>query len=509
MTYTPLKHIIFIPGPPWGHLRPGLKTALRMTEKFQDLFISLFVYSTEMSKATKYLNAQPSVYSRRIRLVTATSNEGDPAMSPGNEIEMINSLQNAFKLWMTSETQQPTIIQLDGQPINAPSLIMEDIFGGGAALACKDVHQLPIVAWWLMSAASLMSVVGGRNDDENLDISETMVQNGAEAKNILAKGGENSSQDSSNKLICIPGIPPFYEWEAATQDLPFMGPIMGYLLERFKNMFKHADTVVCGTTFEYEPITASAVSSAFKITPFFIGPSVDLTSPHQPDPESPVTQFLDRAYTEQGAHSVIYIAFGTFFFPPPSSMSLLMAAMDEIPKAGFKFIFARSSERAQLDQAWMDMHVQAGNAIFPEWTNQTAVLEHPAMHYFLSHGGWNSCTEAIVRGIPMIFWPIMGDQPLDAMQIANVHDCGFELLQVRTGPAQSVAYQNGTDVKIVGTEDAVREEMRRIIALSKGPRGEHQRANMRLLGKVVADSLGSGGSGDMGLERFGKGLGLV
>jgi hypothetical protein len=81
----------------------------------------------------------------------------------------------------------------------------------------------------------------------------------------------------------------------------------------------------------------------------------------------------------------------------------------------------------------MDGHVQAGNAIFPEWTNQTAVLEHPvsssdffvsfvvsyippllsrraispqAIHYFLSHGGWNSSTEAIVRGVPMIFWPM-------------------------------------------------------------------------------------------------------
>ncbi|CAE6482177.1 unnamed protein product [Rhizoctonia solani] len=494
MTFTPLKHIVFIPGPPWGHLRPGLKTALRMTEKFPDLFISLFVYSTEVSKATKYLNAQPSAFSRRVRLVTAASNEGDPAMSPGNEIEMLNALESAFGLWMTKEVQQPTIVQVDGRPINQPSMIIEDVFSGGVGLACKDVHQLPIVAWWLMSAASLISIVGDGRDAQDVDISEKTIQGD---KSTLTETGQKYSQDNTNRLISIPGVPPFYEWEAATQDLPFMKPFMGYMMGRFMNMLKHAEAVICCTAFEYEPITASAISSALKVAPFFIGPSVDVASPHQPDPNSPVTQFLDRAYTEQGAHSVIYIAFGTFFFPPPSSMSLLMAAVDEIPKAGFKFIFALSSERAQIDQAWIDAHVQAGNAIFPEWTNQTAVLEHPAIHYFLSHGGWNSSTEAI------------GDQPLDATQIANVHDCGFELLQVRTGPAKSVAYQNGTDVKIVGTEDAVREEMKRILALSKGSRGEHQRTNMRLLGKVVADSLAPGGSGDMGLDRFGKALGLA
>ncbi|CAE6484746.1 unnamed protein product [Rhizoctonia solani] len=509
MTYTPLKHIVFIPGAPWGHLRPGLKTSLRMVEKFQDIFISLFVYSREVPKATKYLNAQPSAYSRRVRIVTAASQEGDPSISSGKEAEIFTYFEKAFRLWMTSELQRPTIIQLGGRPIDQPSLIIEDLFAGSLAFSCKDVHNLPIVGWWLMSAASLLSIQGGGEHTKEASIFEKTIQAGALGEELLTEEGEKHPQDASTQLVGIPGIPLFYQWEFATQELPLMQPLMEQILIRWKKTLKCVDTVACCTTYEFEPVTASSISNAFNVTPFFLGPSVDLTSPHQPDPSSPVTQFLDRAYTEQGAHSVIYAAFGTVFFPPPSSMSLLMAALDEIPKAGFKFIFALSSDRAQLDQSWMDAHIQAGNAIFPEWTNQTAVLEHPAIHYFLSHGGWNSSTEAIVRGIPMIFWPIAGDQPLDAIQIAGVHDCGFELLQVRTGPAKSVAYQNGTDVKIVGTDDAVREEMRRIIALSKGPRGEHQRKNVRMLGKVIADSLAPGGSGDRGLERFGEALGLA
>ncbi|CAE6407903.1 unnamed protein product, partial [Rhizoctonia solani] len=144
-------------------------------------------------------------------------------------------------------------------------------------------------------------------------------------------------------------------------------------------MLKHIDELVFCTTFEIEPISAASISTAFKrpVTPFFIGPAVDLVSARQPDDESAINEFLDRAYREHGAHSVIYVAFGTAFFPLPSTQPHLMAALDEIPKAGFKFVFALSSESAGVDQAWMDAHVEAGNAIFLKWANQTAVLEHP------------------------------------------------------------------------------------------------------------------------------------
>ncbi|KAF8750337.1 Glycosyltransferase family 1 protein [Rhizoctonia solani] len=226
------------------------------------------------------------------------------------------------------------------------------------------------------------------------------------------------------------------------------------------------NTLACGIAFEMEPICAASLSTAFgrPIAPFFIGPAVDLTPPQQLDPDSPVTQFLDRSFTEKGAHSLGITPHG---------------CPRRDPKAGFRFVFALSSESAGVNQEWMDGHIEAGNAIFPRWANQTAVLEHPAIHYFLSHGGWNSSTEALVRGVPMIFWPFMGDQATNALQIANIHDCGFELLQVRTGPAKSKSYQNGADVEIIGTDDAVREEMRRILDLSK----------------AIIASLGSGGSG--------------
>ncbi|CAE6476124.1 unnamed protein product [Rhizoctonia solani] len=509
MSDASLKHVVFVPAPSWGHLRPAIKTSLRMVEKFQDLFISLFVYDSEVAKVTKYLNSQSSTYSIRIKVVTASGNEATPTVPPANPVEIIGHLEKYFKSWITRELQETTISQVEDRSINKPSWIIEDLFNGGVSLACKDTHRLPIVSWWTTTAASLIRQV--------LCIAATAspligVLANKRGDISFAEAGEIYLKELSNRLVCIPGIPAYHEWELATQYFPFMPPLVARMIRRRENMIKHVDAIACCTTFEMEPISATALSTALSkpITSFFIGPAVDLVLPYQPDLESPVTQFLDRAYSEKGNHSVVYAAFGTAFFPLPSSMPHLVTILDEIPKHGFRFIFALPAARAkQLDQSWMNAHIQAGNAIFPEWTNQTEVLDHPAIHYFLSHGGWSSSTEALVRGVPMILWPFVSDQPSNSVQIATVHDCGFELLQVRTGPAKSTAYQNGMEVEIVGTDDSVHEEMKRILELSKGSKGAHQRMNAKLLGRVIGDSLAPGGSGDIGLEKFGKALGLV
>ena len=95
------------------------------------------------------------------------------------------------------------------------------------------------------------------------------------------------------------------------------------------------------------------------------------------------------------------------------------------------------------------------------------------------------------------------------MQITTQHDCGFELIQVRTGPARSTAYRQDSDVAVHGTNEAVRNEIKKVLALSKGPRGEQQRRNTKALGEVVMGSLAKGGSGDESLGRLGKMLGLI
>ncbi|KAF8605608.1 UDP-Glycosyltransferase/glycogen phosphorylase [Ceratobasidium sp. AG-I] len=527
MTNGSLKHIVFVAGASWGHLRPGLKFATRVVEKFPNAFLSVFVHGPEAPKALEYLSAQSLVSQARVRVVSSMSAKG-PSGAPletstpiSNPLEIISDMEKRFSSWIVDELKT-TGLGVNGSSIEPPSWIIEDIIGGGVSLTSKDAHGLPIILWSLGPAASLISYAGGVEHGHGGRLFESITS--TYKRDGLVNGRtlmDIYKEELTNRLVCIPGLPSHYEHEQIPQMLPHLLDFLVPALGRCIHLFNNVDYVTLCTTYEMEPIAAETFKHAFSkpITAFFVGPAVDPPSASTRNPSanvttaaSPVSQFLDRAYTELGAHSVVYIAFGTAFFPMPESIDHLNIILEEIVAHGYRLIFALSSAAAKgtgLNTQFIDKVTTAGQAIFPEWTNQAKVLEHPAIHYFLSHAGWNSTIESVVRGVPMIFWPFAADQPTNTMQIATQHDCGFELIQVRTGAARSVAYQQGSDVIVYGTNEAVRDEIKKVLALSKGSRGEQQRRNTKALGEVVLASLTKGGSGDENLGRLGELLGLI
>ncbi|QRV96238.1 glycosyltransferase family 1 protein [Ceratobasidium sp. AG-Ba] len=261
------------------------------------------------------------------------------------------------------------------------------------------------------------------------------------------------------------------------------------------------DIAIFASVFEMEPVAAvaSANSLSKPIKTFCVGLAADLPSldvPHlDMETRDHVLGFMNRAYNELGPHSVIYAAFGNYFFPGPQSASHLKILIEEIVPRTEDKEYIRNLERS-------------GNVIFPEWAHQLEVLEHPSIHYFLTHCGWSSVTEAIARGVPMICWPIAGDQPANATLISRHLNCGYELMQVRTGAAQSIAFGMNGDLKIIGSDEAVRDEAKKILEMSRGDLGAQQRLNVQALGKVARESLLPGGSADAALGAFGNIIGL-
>jgi UDP:flavonoid glycosyltransferase YjiC (YdhE family) len=55
------------------------------------------------------------------------------------------------------------------------------------------------------------------------------------------------------------------------------------------------------------------------------------------------------------------------------------------------------------------------NVFVTAWSPQKAVLGHPAVTAFFSHGGGNSILESLAAGVPLIIMPFFGDQPMNAM----------------------------------------------------------------------------------------------
>ncbi|KAG8076815.1 hypothetical protein GUJ93_ZPchr0006g45723 [Zizania palustris] len=62
-----------------------------------------------------------------------------------------------------------------------------------------------------------------------------------------------------------------------------------------------------------------------------------------------------------------------------------------------------------------------------EWCAQEQVLQHGAVGGFLTHSGWNSTTESIWAGVPMICWPGFADQYINSRYVRDEWGIGLRL----------------------------------------------------------------------------------
>ena len=67
-----------------------------------------------------------------------------------------------------------------------------------------------------------------------------------------------------------------------------------------------------------------------------------------------------------------------------------------------------------------------GRGLIARWCPQEQVLNHPSVGGFLTHCGWNSTTESVCAGVPMLCWPFFADQPTNCRYICNEWGIGIE-----------------------------------------------------------------------------------
>lgn len=63
--------------------------------------------------------------------------------------------------------------------------------------------------------------------------------------------------------------------------------------------------------------------------------------------------------------------------------------------------------------------------VVSDWASQLEILAHPSTGGFVSHCGWNSCTEAITYGVPIMTWPMHSDRPRNAVLVTDTLRVGL------------------------------------------------------------------------------------
>ena len=180
----------------------------------------------------------------------------------------------------------------------------------------------------------------------------------------------------------------------------------------------HVDGVIVSTWEAFEPTTLAALNAGEVVSGL---PPVIPVGPLIPSLQKEAPAWLDS----QPDCSVVYVAFGNRTALPPKQIRELAAGLES---SGCRFLWALKTKKLDkeegehdaqsmeelLDEGFLE-RVEGRGKVVIEWVDQVAVLDHPAVGGFLSHCGWNSVTEAALRGVRTLAWPRGGDQRICAM----------------------------------------------------------------------------------------------
>lgn len=139
----------------------------------------------------------------------------------------------------------------------------------------------------------------------------------------------------------------------------------------------------------------------------------------------------------------------------------------------------RSNEADKLPQELHDKCNMKG--LIVPFCPQLEVLAHRATGCFLTHCGWNSTTEAIVAGVPMVAIPQWADQPTAAKYVESTWGIGLRARRDEKGLV-------------------TREEVERCIKEVMG-REEYKR-NSSMWMQKAKEAMQEGGSSDNNIADF-------
>ncbi|RLM73643.1 hypothetical protein C2845_PM15G02630 [Panicum miliaceum] len=186
------------------------------------------------------------------------------------------------------------------------------------------------------------------------------------------------------------------------------------------------DAVHVNSTEEFEPAGLRMLRRTMGVVPVLpIGPLVRVPTHHtghrdrDHDSDS-IVRWLDA----REKSSVLYISFGSQNSLRPEQMMELAAALE---LTGRPFVWAIRPPVELDDNSDKNTGTFGTDNWLPEgfeerarnkntgllvrgWAPQLSILAHASTGGFLSHCGWNSVLESVAHGVPIVGWPLQGDQ---------------------------------------------------------------------------------------------------
>ena len=249
--------------------------------------------------------------------------------------------------------------------------------------------------------------------------------------------------------------------------------------------FQRASSIVFNTSNELESDVLNALHIMFTSL-YTIGP---LTSFINQSPQSQFATLDSNLWKEdtkclewlesKEPDSVVYVNFGSITIMSPEKFLEFAWGLANSKKPFLWIIRPDLVIGGSVVLSSEFANEISDRSLIASWCPQEKVLNHPSVGGFLTHCGWNSTTESICAGVPMLCWPFFGDQPTNCRFICNELEIGVEI---------------DTNVNRENVEKRVNEIM-------VGEKGNKMRKKVMELKKKAEEDTRPGGCSFMNLDK--------
>ncbi|TXG58403.1 hypothetical protein EZV62_016232 [Acer yangbiense] len=200
----------------------------------------------------------------------------------------------------------------------------------------------------------------------------------------------------------------------------------------------------------------------------------------------------------QATNSVIYVCFGSLNnLTPPQLVELGLGL--EATNRPFIWVIRGGYKREEMEK-WLaedgfEERVKGRGLLIRGWAPQVLILSHQAIGGFLTHCGWNSTLEAICAGVPMITWPLYGEQFFNEKLLVQVLEIG-----VQVGTEVVVPLGEEEKLGVVVYQENVKEAIEKLMTEDKD--GDQRRERARKLAEMARKAVEEEGSSYHNITLF-------
>nr|QSB46662.1 glycosyltransferase [Rubia yunnanensis] len=464
-------HAVCIPYPAQGHINPMLKLAKILHHRG---FFITFV-NTEYNH-NRILNSRgPEALQGLPGFTFQAIPDGLPHSEADSTQDIPSLCESTSRTCIGPFTELLTRLGNSAPVIPPVSCIVSDGVMS-FTLQAAERFDLPEVLLWTTSACGLLGYTQYR----------ALVDKGyTPLKDIR----DMTNGYLETKIDWIPGMKP----DMRLMDLPSFirttNPddiMLNFILDETSRIPK-AKALILNTFQELENESLSALSAMFPLV-YTIGPLPLFLDQIQDEnlksidsnlwkEESGCMDWLNTRETR----SVVYVNFGSITVMTPGQLAEFAWGLANSKKP---FLWIIRPDIVAGDAAMLPpefMVETEGRGMLASWCPQEQVLRHPAIGGFLTHSGWNSTSESVCGGVPVICWPFFAEQQTNCRYSCVEWEIGMEI---------------DNNVKRDEVEGLVRE----LIDAEKGKKMREKALEWRM--KAEEAVVGPDGSSGRNLDKF-------